>query len=75
MYKTLLFMPGNNPGMLVSSDVLGADAILIDLEDAVALNEKDAARILVVEYLNTFENKTDVFIRINPLILHSFMMI
>ncbi|NLL81049.1 MAG: CoA ester lyase [Tissierellia bacterium] len=67
MYKTLLFMPGNNPGMLVSSDVLGADAILIDLEDAVALNEKDAARILVVEYLNTFENKTDVFIRINPL--------
>ncbi|MDD2446641.1 MAG: CoA ester lyase [Tissierellia bacterium] len=67
MYKTLLFMPGNNPGMLVSSDVLGTDAVLIDLEDAVAINEKDAARVLVVEYLKTFKNQTDVFVRINPL--------
>ena len=67
MYKTLLFMLGNNPGMLVSSDVLGTDAVLIDLEDAVAINEKDAARVLVVEYLKTFKNQTDVFVRINPL--------
>ena len=67
MYKTLLFMPGNNPEMLVSSDVLGTDAVLIDLEDAVAINEKDAARVLVVEYLKTFKNQTDVFVRINPL--------
>lgn len=66
-YKTLLFIPGNNPGMLLNSDILGADALIIDLEDAVALNEKDSARILVSEYLNTFERNTDVFIRINPL--------
>jgi len=66
-YKTLLFMPGNNPGMLQSSDILGADGLIIDLEDAVAINEKDAARILVCEYLNTFETKSDVFVRINPL--------
>lgn len=60
-------MPGNNPGMLVSSDILGSDAIIIDLEDAVAINEKDAARILVDEYLSTFKNKRDIFVRINPL--------
>ena len=53
--------------MLLSSDILGADGLIIDLEDAVAINEKDAARILVCEYLNTFEMKSDVFIRINPL--------
>lgn len=66
-YKTLLFMPGNNPGMLQSSDILGADGLIIDLEDAVTITEKDAARILVCEYLNTFETKSDVFVRINPL--------
>ena len=67
-YKTLLFMPGNNPGMLQSSDVLGADGIIIDLEDAVAITEKDAARILVCEYLNTFDTtQSDIFVRINPL--------
>ena len=53
--------------MLQSSDILGADALFIDLEDAVALNEKDAARILVKEYLSFFKTKTDIFIRINPL--------
>ncbi len=60
-------MPGNNPGMLQSSDILGADGLIIDLEDAVAITEKDAARILVCEYLNTFETTSDVFIRVNPL--------
>jgi citrate lyase subunit beta/citryl-CoA lyase len=60
-------MPGNNPGMLQSSDILGADGLIIDLEDAVAITEKDAARILVSEYLNSFETKSDVFIRVNPL--------
>lgn len=66
-YRTLLFIPGNNPGMLQSLDILGADCVFIDLEDAVALSEKDAARILVREYLLTFETKTDIFVRINPL--------
>lgn len=65
-YKSMLFMPGNNPGMLFSSSVLGADAIIIDLEDAVSASEKDAARILVREYLSGFENPTDVLVRVNP---------
>ena len=67
MYKSMLFMPGNNPGMLFSSSILGADAIIIDLEDAVSASEKDAARILVREYLENFDNSaTDILVRVNP---------
>lgn len=66
-YRTLLFIPGNNPGMLQNSNILGADGIIIDLEDAVALSEKDSARDLVKEYLSTFETDVDIFVRINPL--------
>ncbi|HZJ99284.1 MAG TPA: CoA ester lyase [Tissierellaceae bacterium] len=66
-YRTLLFIPGNNPGMLQNSNILGADGLIIDLEDAVALSEKDSARFLVKEYLSTFEMDVDVFVRINPL--------
>ncbi len=67
-YKSMQFMPGNNPGMLLSSNILGADAVIIDLEDAVNTTEKDAARVLVREYLLKFKpTASDVFIRINPL--------
>ncbi len=46
-FRTMLFMPGNNPGMLTSAGSLGADSVILDLEDAVARTEKDAARVLV----------------------------
>lgn len=65
-YRSILFIPGNNPGMLQNADILGADALFVDLEDAVALGEKDTARTLVKEYLNTFKPETDIFVRINP---------
>lgn len=66
--RTMLFMPGNNPGMLQTADVFGADSVIFDLEDAVALNEKDAARILVREAMKTINyGTTEVVIRINPL--------
>jgi citrate lyase subunit beta/citryl-CoA lyase len=43
----MLFLPGNNPNLLINGNCLGADAVIFDLEDAVAPAEKDAARILV----------------------------
>ena len=43
----MLFLPGNNPNMLINGNCLGSDAIIFDLEDAVSPAEKDAARILV----------------------------
>lgn len=65
-YRSILFIPGNNPGMLQNADILGVDALFVDLEDAVALGEKDTARTLVKEYLNAFKPETDIFVRINP---------
>lgn len=64
-YRTLLFIPGNNPGMLTSLEVLGADGYIIDLEDAVSLDNKDAARDLVKSFLKSREIKENIFIRIN----------
>lgn len=47
MLRSLLFLPGNNPNMLINCSCFGADGIIFDLEDAVAPAEKDAARLLV----------------------------
>ncbi|QQK08100.1 HpcH/HpaI aldolase/citrate lyase family protein [Miniphocaeibacter halophilus] len=65
--RTFLFMPGNNPSMILNSDVLGSDVVILDLEDSVSLDEKDSARILVREALKSlpFIN-SKVTVRINP---------
>ncbi|MGF6174644.1 HpcH/HpaI aldolase/citrate lyase family protein [Ensifer sp. 4252] len=44
MLRSLLYVPGSSPRFLDKAHERGADAIIIDLEDAVAANEKDAAR-------------------------------
>lgn len=53
MFRSLLFIPGNNPSMLQNADVFLADAIIFDLEDSVSLSEKVNARNLVKNYLYT----------------------
>lgn len=65
--RSLLFVPGNNPGMLINVDLLESDAIIIDLEDAVSPDEKDTARILVRNALRFFHYKTPIVVRINSL--------
>jgi citrate lyase subunit beta/citryl-CoA lyase len=66
--RSLLFVPGNMPAMLQSIPVFNADGVMIDLEDAVPLSEKDAARILTRNFLRAFrERGTEVFVRINGL--------
>lgn len=68
MRRTMLFIPGNNPSMIINSDVFGADSIIYDLEDAVSPNEKDAARILVRNILRNMKNNhTEKVVRINSL--------
>ena len=53
--------------MLTTSDVLGADTIVFDLEDAVSLGEKDSARALVKEALQFLRfTHSEVSVRINP---------
>lgn len=65
--RTALFIPGNNPAMLLSANILGADSVILDLEDAVALNQKDSARMLVKKAITTFDfSGIEVLVRINP---------
>jgi len=42
-----LYLPGNNPGLMINSGLHSADGIILDLEDSVAPEKKDEARILV----------------------------
>lgn len=49
--RTLLFVPGDRPDRVPKAAAAGADAIVVDLEDAVALSRKDAARRATAEAL------------------------
>ncbi|HBK69582.1 MAG TPA: citrate (pro-3S)-lyase subunit beta [Firmicutes bacterium] len=66
--RTMLYVPGNNPGMIRDVHIYGADAIMFDLEDSVSLNEKDAARSLVYHSLKTFDyGEAEILVRVNGL--------
>ncbi len=68
MRRSLLFLPGNNPNMLINAACLGADAVIFDLEDAVSPAEKDAARILVRNTLRYMElSPCETVVRINSI--------
>jgi citrate lyase subunit beta / citryl-CoA lyase len=68
MNRSLLFIPSNTPAMLQNADVFSADAVIFDLEDAVFLSEKDAARHLLKSYLEHFKLKNiEVIVRINAI--------
>lgn len=64
----MLYIPGNNPAMLIHGGIYGADSLLLDLEDGVSLDQKDSARILVRNILQTINfYGTEVCVRINHL--------
>ncbi len=66
--RTMLFVPGNNPGMIRDAHIYGADSIMLDLEDSVSVHEKDAARLLVYHALKSLDfGKTEVLVRVNAL--------
>ena len=50
-YRSFLFTPGNHPRRVEKVFSCGADAAILDLEDAVAVTEKTAARAMVVAAL------------------------
>jgi citrate lyase subunit beta/citryl-CoA lyase len=43
-YRSFLFAPGNHPRRVAKAFTLGADAVILDLEDSVAVSDKPAAR-------------------------------
>ncbi len=66
--RTMMYVPGNNPSMVKDAHIFGADTVMFDLEDSVALNEKDAARLLVYNALKRLDYEgTEIAVRINGL--------
>jgi citrate lyase subunit beta/citryl-CoA lyase len=63
--RSLLFAPGNHVRKLEKVGTFGSDAVVLDLEDAVADAEKVAARSLVREALPTYDPETIVMVRVN----------
>jgi len=64
--RTALFVPGSRPDRVDKAAKSGADAIIIDLEDAVALSEKAIARPKVREKILEHVNK-EIIVRVNGL--------
>jgi citrate lyase subunit beta/citryl-CoA lyase len=65
--RSLLFVPGDRPERLEKAKGLEADALILDLEDSVALTRKADARSAVAEFLNRTRGALPRFVRINSL--------
>ena len=64
--RSFLFAPGNHPRRVEKAFTLGADAVILDLEDAVALSEKAAARKPVAEAVAR-AGRVRVYVRVNAM--------
>jgi citrate lyase subunit beta / citryl-CoA lyase len=64
--RSLLFVPGDRPDRMEKALAAGADALILDLEDAVASANKPVARHEVAHFLNS-HNEAKLWVRVNPL--------
>lgn len=71
LHRSELAVPGSNKRMLEKAPTSGADIVFLDLEDAVAPDDKAQARVNIIEALNTYDwSKCAVSIRMNGLDTH-----
>lgn len=66
--RSVLFSPGDQPGLMRKAPESGADAVVLDLEDAVAPDRKPDARNAVRDVLTDpgFDPSCSVWVRVNP---------
>jgi malyl-CoA/(S)-citramalyl-CoA lyase len=68
IHRSELAVPGSNARMLEKARTLGADVVMLDLEDSVAPTEKERARLQVINALKEQDwSRTCVSLRINSL--------
>jgi citrate lyase subunit beta / citryl-CoA lyase len=73
--RSLLFVPGDSERKLAKSVGIKSDVLILDLEDSVALSQKEAARERVRAYLKSAERAvTQLWVRINPVDLQEAML-
>jgi len=66
VWRSLLYVPANNPRFIDKAHTRGADGIILDLEDSVPLPERDAARgRLATAAATVGQSGADVLVRIN----------
>ena len=66
--RTMMFMNAQKPGLIKDAYIYGCDSIMLDLEDAVAENQKESARFSLYHALKTIDyGDTEVIVRINGL--------
>ena len=66
--RTMMFMNAQKPGLIKDAYFYGCDSIMLDLEDAVAENQKDSARFSLYHAMPTIDyGSTEVIVRINGL--------
>jgi len=67
-FRSVLYIPGSKERALEKATTLAADAIIFDLEDAVAIDEKSRARVLLAETLQSHDYGARAkLVRINAL--------
>jgi len=64
--RSLLFVPGDRPDRMEKALGAGADALILDLEDAVAKAAKAGARRAAADFLGA-NSAAKIFVRVNPL--------
>lgn len=65
--RTLLFVPGDRPSRIATACASPADAVSVDLEDAVAASAKAAARGTATAAITAAAPRAGLFLRVNPL--------
>jgi citrate lyase subunit beta/citryl-CoA lyase len=67
--RSFLFVPGDSERKLAKAETTKADALVLDLEDAVAPENVDRARAMVREYLQARQprGRQQLWVRINPI--------
>ena len=64
--RSLLFVPGDRPERFAKAAASGADAVILDLEDAVTADRRGGARIEVARHLASVSRAVPQWVRINP---------
>ncbi len=65
--RSWLFVPGDSAAKIEKAGGSGADALILDLEDSVALTRKNEARQIVADSLQKRDAPVQYWVRVNPL--------
>jgi citrate lyase subunit beta/citryl-CoA lyase len=64
--RSMLFVPGDRPERFAKAAASGADAVILDLEDAVMPERRPFARGEIAQWLESAGRSVPVWVRINP---------